>query len=158
MTTPRSRAIVSIVATLTFTLALGACARGSARLVSDGSPAVTSLPLAIRFDNDAREHVHIYLITEQRQWLLGRVEPGARTTLRIPDASLAASPRFVRLAVLTGEGVTLQASRDPRAALTVAQPVTDILSQRWSFAQGQLTSLGRVGPRVSAGRGKGSPF
>jgi hypothetical protein len=39
--------------------------------------------------------------------------------------------------------VTLQAARHPRAKLTIAQPAAAILSQRWKFAQGELTSLGR---------------
>jgi hypothetical protein len=108
--------------------------------------------LAIRFDNNAGEHVHVYLIGEQREWLLGRVEPGARATLQIPEASLAGSPGFVQLAVLTGKRVTLQAARDARATFTVAQPASAILSQRWTFAQGQLTSLWRRGARVDVGR------
>jgi hypothetical protein len=142
MTTPRSCAIVSRIAALSLTLALGACGGRQSRPTSEGLYPVTFLPLAIRFDNEAREHAHVYLVSEQRQWLLGRVEAGARAILRIPDASLSANPRFMQLAVITGNGVTLQAARDPRAALTVAQPVSSILSQRWSFAQGQLTSLG----------------
>jgi hypothetical protein len=158
MTTPRSRANVSIAAMLTVTLALAACGGGPSRLASGDPMSVARLPLVIRFDNDAREHVHIYLITEQRQFLLGRVEPGAKAALRIPDASLASSPRFVQLAVITGQGVTLNAARDPRAKLTVAQPVGDILSQQWSFTQGQLTSLGHTGPRASAGRRSGTVF
>ena len=78
--------------------------------------------------------------------------PGARATLRIPDASLDGSPGFVQLAVLTGERLTLQAARSPRATLTIAQPASALLSQRWMFAQGQLMSLGLGGARGDAGR------
>ena len=49
----------------------------------------------------------------------------------------------MRLAVLTGDRVTFQAARDPRATLTIAQPASAILSQRWKFSQGELTSLRR---------------
>ncbi|MGZ9245669.1 MAG: hypothetical protein ACXW61_07700 [Gemmatirosa sp.] len=96
--------------------------------------------------NDAREHVHVYLVDEQREWLLGRVEPGARANLRIPDASLASSPRFVRLAVLAGERLTQQAASDARTAITIAQPASALVSQRWTYshttAKAELTPLG----------------
>ena len=155
MTTPRTRAIVSLAATMTLTLGLAACARGPARPAVGGAAVAAAPPLAIRFDNDGRERVLVYLIGEQREWLLGRVEPGARATLRVPDASLAGQPGFVRLAVLTGERVTMQAARDARATIattTVAQPASTILSQRWTFAQGQLTSLRRPGAPAGLGR------
>jgi len=122
MTTPRTRAIVSFAAALTVTLGLGACARGPARAGLDRPARAADRPLAIRFDNEGREHVHVYLVGEEREWLLGRVEPGARATLRVPNASLAGNPSFVRLAVLTGDRVTLQAARAARVTLTIAQP------------------------------------
>ena len=139
MTTPRARATVSLAVMMAVTLALGACIRGPSRGTFDAPAA--EYPLAIRFDNDAREHVHVYLIAEQRQWLLGRVEPGARAMLLIPEASLVGSRGLVQLAVLTGERVTLQAAHDSRATFTIAQSASEIMSQRWRFTQGQLTSL-----------------
>jgi hypothetical protein len=149
MTTPRSRALVSIAAKVTLTLALVACVRAPSRAALDGPAPREGDRLTIRFDNNASEYVHVYLIGEQREWLLGRVEPGAIATLRIPAASLAESSRFVRLAVLQGERVTLQAARDPRATFTLPQPASAMLSQRWKFAQGQLTEvrLGDLAPR-----------
>jgi hypothetical protein len=69
------------------------------------------------------------------------VEPGAIAALKIPVDAIAASPAFVRLAVLTGERVTLDASRHPHVTLTIAQPVTAVLAQRWRFSEGELTSL-----------------
>jgi hypothetical protein len=110
--------------------------------------------LAIRFDNQANDHVHVYLVGVRRQWLLGRVEPGARATLRIPEAALAEDAGSMRLAVLAGERVTLRAAGEPRAAITIAEPVAAILSRRWTFSQtlanGQLTAL-PLG-RAEAGR------
>ena len=140
MTTPYRRAFVSTAATMIVALALGACVRQlpprpEVRSFSDDRA------LTFRFDNDGREHVHVYLIGVERQWLLGRVEPGGIATLRIPVDAIDASARFVRLAVLTGERVTLQASRDPRATLTIEQPVSAVLGQRWRFSEGKLTSL-----------------
>jgi hypothetical protein len=141
MPTLRRRALVSLVAAMTATLTLGACFQAAP--ARDGPSPTGDDPLAIRFDNGAREHVHVYLIGEKREWLLGRVEPGAIATLRIPEESLAGHAVFVRLAVIAGERLTLQAARNTRATLTLAQPMSAILSQQWSFAQGRLTSVRR---------------
>ena len=150
MTTPRSHTRVSRTA---LTLALAACAPAPARL-TDGAPApapapvaTAGAPLALRFDNEAHEHVHVYLVGERREWLLGRVEAGARTTLRIPAAALAENPGFVRLAVLAGARLTQQSVAEARTAVTIAQPASALASQRWAFSQvtaqprasGQLT-------------------
>ena len=146
MTAPCTRARRSIAVTVV-TLALGACTARTARPpIEPPRPDEARLleavePATIRFDNGAREHVHVYLVGEQREWLLGRIEPGARAVLRIPEASLAGNPAFVRLAVLAGGRQTAAAARDPRAAFTIPQPAATLLTQRWAFAQGQLTSL-----------------
>jgi hypothetical protein len=141
MTTQYRRALVSLTATLTLTLALG-CARQSSRTVVDGASRMNARPFTVRFENEAREYVHVYLIGETREWLLGRVEPGAVRALQIPDEALRNSA-FVRLAVLTGDRMTFQSARRSGATLTIAQPSSVILSQRWKFSQGQLTTLGR---------------
>ncbi len=147
MTTRHTGRIVSLAATMAVTLALGACVSGSSRPALDRPATLRGGPPIIRFENDAREYAHVYLIDgRQHQWLLGHVEPWSRTTLRVPPAALAASVGFVRLAVITGERMTPQAARNPRATFTVAQPASAILTQRYIFAHGQLTPmpLGRV--------------
>ena len=143
MTTPRLHALVSLASTIVLTLGLGACTGAPARAgLNDPSP-VEATSLAIRFDNQARDYVHVYLVGQRREWLLGRVAPGATAALRIPDDALEEETGFVRLAVVTGAHVTLQAARDPRAQMTMAQLATTLASQRWQIAQGQLTSLTR---------------
>ena len=151
MTTPRNRSRVSLAAALGLAVALGACASApplSADLAP--SPAAGS-QVAVRFDNGARDYVHVYLIGQKREWLLGRVEPGARASLHIPDEAMAEDAGSLRLAVLTGGRVTQRAASDPRAAITLAQPATELLSLRWTFSQGlaagQLTSLRLAGAR-----------
>jgi hypothetical protein len=131
------------------TAALGACAGAPARQTPKGWALAEAGPRAIRFDNDGRDYVHVYLVGERREWLLGRVEPGAIATLRIPAAALAEHSGLVQLAVIAGGRVTLRAARDPRAQLTVAQPASDIMSQQWKFVQGQLTSLALPGSRAA---------
>ena len=148
MTTSRTRALVSLAVTMTVTLALSACFRGASRPQLDDRVVRDGPSLAIRFDNDAREYVHVYLIGVKREWLLGRVEPGAVTRLRIPEESLAGGEGFVQLAVVTGGRVTMQAARDPRARLTVAQPASVLLTHRWKFVQGQLMPEKLGGPRI----------
>ena len=151
MTTPRLHALVSLASTIVLPLALGACAGAPARAAfSDPSP-VEATALAIRFDNQASDYVHVYLVGQRREWLLGRVAPGATTALRIPDGALSDETGFVRLAVVTGGHVTQQAARDPRAQITIAQPATMLASQRWRMAQGQLTSIALGGARADAG-------
>ena len=153
MTTPRTRAVVSLgvtttvfrMAALTMTaLALGACAGAPSRPAPEApapEDAVEWFPLSIRFDNDVRDYVHVYLVGDGRQWLLGRVEPGAIATLKIPDAAFGGKLRFVQLAVIPGDRLTPDAAHDRRAELTTLQPAVAILSQQWRFSQGELTSL-----------------
>jgi hypothetical protein len=140
MTTSSRRAFVSIVATIAITLALGACVHAPSHSVPELIATDPGQP-SIRFDNLGLERVDVYLIGGKREWLLGRVEPGATASLRIPEEAFADGSKFVRLAVLANEERTFQAARNPRAKLTIALPPSEILSQRWSFSQGQLTFL-----------------
>jgi hypothetical protein len=146
MTTPRTRVIVSpvvsAVVSIIVTNVLAACGGGRASLASDDPAAVVAAAVspAIAFDNDAREHVQVYLVSEQRQWYLGRVEPGARRTFRVPDEAVLTSPQRLQLAVMVGGPITPQVSGDRRAMFTIAQPATSLFSQDWSVAQGQLIS------------------
>jgi hypothetical protein len=143
MTTPRFRSPVSVAAALTLALTLAGCAGAPSRVASHGPAPAEQAPRTVRFDNEARDYVHVYLVGEKREWLLGRVEPGARATLRIPQDALAGNPRSMQLAVLTGERMTLRAAGAARTAFSIQQPATAILSQRWTFsttlANGQLT-------------------
>ena len=97
----------------------------------------TERPLAIRFDNEAQTYVDVYLIGEQREWRLGRVGPGALATLRIPEEAITATSGLVRLGVLANTLYSAQAARDPRTTFTIAQPVSQLLTQRWAFWQRQ---------------------
>jgi hypothetical protein len=142
MTTSSRRPFVSIAATIAITLALGACVHARSPQTPDGLISTATGPLAIRFDNLGLERVDVYLIGGKREWVLGRVEPGAIATLRIPEGAFSDGSKFVRLAVIANEPVTFQAARNPRAKLTIALPPSEILSQQWSFSQGELTYVG----------------
>ncbi len=123
------------------TLALGACASAPSRPLLDRPISTETGLLSIRFDNSSRETVDVYLIGTKREWMLGRLAPGRVASLRLPDEAFVEGSMMVRLAVLAGERVTLAAARDPRAVLTLAEPASAILSQRWTFSQGSLISL-----------------
>jgi hypothetical protein len=156
MTTPRTRSLVSLVAALTVTLALGGCASAPSRTAWDAPAPAGVPPFTVRFDNDARDYVHVYLVGAQRQWLLGRVEPGARATLRIPEEALAEDAGSMRLVALVGGRVTQRPASEARAVITLEQPAAAILSQRWTFSQttptGQLTPLPLARGRAEGGR------
>ena len=139
MITPAGRLTVSAIS-LAAMLALGACAGGPAPTTWNGAAAVTGQGATIRFVNEADTYVDVYLIGETRQWWLGRVAPGARATLHIRDEALTATSGYLRLAVLAGARLTVQAAREPRATLTIAQPGQSLLDQRWTFRQSQVTS------------------
>ena len=143
MTTPRTRVVVSLATTLSLTLAFGACVRNQPHPSPNGPATIERTPPAMRFDNTAREHVHVYLVSDERQWLLGRVEPGAWAMLRIPEEALGMSPRNVQLAVIVGGRIATQVARDPRATFTIAQPAAAILSLRWTITHGQLQATTR---------------
>jgi hypothetical protein len=149
MTTPRIRSLVSLAAALTFSLVLGGCVSAPSHVASSEPAPADELPRTVRFDNEAPDYVHVYLIAARQEWLLGRVAPGVRATLRIPEAALAEDAGLLSLAVIAGERVTLRAAREVGAATTIGQPAAEMLSQRWTFstltATGQLTSL-RLGP------------
>lgn len=150
MITPVSRLTVSAIS-LAATLALGACAGRPAPTTWDGTAAIAGQGATIRFVNEAETYVDVYLVGETRQWWLGRVAPGARTTLRIRDEALRATSGYLRLAVLAGAPLTVQAARDPRATLTIAQPGQSLLDQRWTFRQSQVTSPELFGAPVRLG-------
>ena len=134
MTTPRTRSLVSLAAALGLILAAGGCASAPARPASEGTVYADAAPL-IRFDNDSRDYVHVYLVGDRREWLLGRVAPAAHAMLRMPEEALTEETGRFRLAVLAGDRVTQRAAFDPRAASAIARPAGDLLAQRWTFSQ-----------------------
>ena len=155
MTTPRIRSLVSLATVLVVSLTIGGCASAPSRVTNDGLAPMEELSASIRFDNEGRDYVRVYLVALRQEWSLGRVAPGAKVTLRIPEAALAEDVGVVRLAVLPGDRVTLRAANENRAATMVALPAAEILAQRWTFSQitstDQLTSV-RLGSSRAGGR------
>lgn len=128
-------------------LGLGACTTHAGTIRGDAAP-VRGRPLSIRFMNEGRERIHVYLVGERREWLLGRVEPGAAAWLALPMRSLRGAEGNFRLAVLAGAPPSLQAGRDGRAVQSLVEPASAILDREWSFSQGRLVSLWPQGRRA----------
>jgi hypothetical protein len=95
----------------------------------------------MQFRNDAMVSVDVYLISAQFQWRLGRVPPGIRAVLRVPESAIESAMGVVRVAVIPGSQMSAQANRDPRVVFAIAQPVSAVLSQRWTFRQPAAAAL-----------------
>ena len=89
----------------------------------------------LQFDNQATAYVDVYLVGGQLQWRLGRVLPGMRTSLRVPESVVDWATTTVQLAVIPGSQMSAQVSRDPRATVAPAQTLSELLSQLWIFRQ-----------------------
>ena len=89
----------------------------------------------LQFDNEATVYVDVYLVGNPIQWRLGRVPAGMRAMLTVPESAVDWTTGFVQLAVIPGSHVSPEASRDPRAIMAIAQPVSEVLSQLWTFRQ-----------------------
>ena len=140
MTTSRPSTLVSLAAAATVLLALGGCVTPASRAGAGEGSAVAPSPRTVPFENSANDYVHVYLVSEQHQWFLGRVEQGARVDLQIPQASLSPDAGLMRLVVILGAQMTPKADRDRRASIAVAQPAVDLVRQRWTMSQGMLSS------------------
>jgi len=89
------------------------------------------------FENQATEYVDVYLAWRggPLQWRLGRVPPGLRAELRVPKSAIDGASGVVELAVIAGSPLSAEVRRDPRAVIAIAQPIQQVLSQRWTFRQ-----------------------
>ncbi len=139
MFTIPSRALVAPFVMLFGTATLQGCTSSAVR------PAPSELAReraeSLRFDNDGRDRVDVYLVGEKRSWRIGRLEPGQARWLRIPhDIPPNDLPRL-QLVVLANAEVTVAPMRDPRAVTTIRQPVFVLAGQRWAFAAGQLNGV-----------------
>ena len=91
----------------------------------------------LQFENQATTYVDVYLASRSGhlQWRLGRVPPGFRAELRVPQSAIDQASGFVELAVIAGSPLSAEVWRDPRAVIAIAQPISQVVSQRWTFRQ-----------------------
>jgi hypothetical protein len=91
----------------------------------------------LQFDNLATIYVDVYLacVSRELQWRLGRVLPGMRVRLRVPESVIDQRCGLVQVAVIPGSQMAAEAWLDPQAIIATAQPMSEVLSQRWTFRQ-----------------------
>ena len=142
MITRPVRFVVSGVALAVTTFA-SACASVPVRPADDTTIAVA--PVWLPFDNLGHDYVRVYLVSARRQWMLGRVEQGQRTKLRVPAEALAPEEGWLRLAVLAGGLASQRVLAEPGVAFGATQPLPALLAQKWTYSAaastGQLTAL-----------------
>lgn len=126
-------------------LGVGACARRQYAVTKAESPASAATRESetdvLQFDNQATVYVDVYLVGAPVQWRLGRVSPGMHAMLRVPSAALDWTAGAVQLAVIPGSQMSAEALRDPRAVISSAQLVSQVLGQRWTFRQSAGVAL-----------------
>ena len=135
MTTIHARALVALLSAFL----AGGCASSSKRI--EGAPFAREMRDGLRFDNNGRDRVDVYLVGEARSWRLGRLEPGQARWLSLPRDIPGSDLGRLQLAVIANAAQTVDPLRDPRAVLTLRQPVAVLTGTRWGFVQGQLTTL-----------------
>jgi hypothetical protein len=89
----------------------------------------------LQFDNEATVYADVYLVAGPIQWKLGRVPAGMRERLTVPESAIDWPTGFMQLVVISGSLMSAEASRDPRAIIANAQPISEVLAQRWTFHQ-----------------------
>lgn len=110
--------------------------RGASAQQSSSGLDVEDRATVLQFDNEATVYVDVYLVGgPQIQWRLGRVPAGMRETMNVPESAIDWTTGFVQLVVIPGSQMSPEAARDPRATVAIAQPVSEVLSQRWTFRQ-----------------------
>jgi hypothetical protein len=160
MRTQRNQSVVSVASVVSgigfaalfvTALGVGACVGRQHPLTqSERGESAESTPMtgepragALQFDNQAMVYVDVYLALPggALQWRLGRVAAGVRAELRIPQSAIDRTSGFVQLAVIPGSQLSADAWRDPRAVIAIPQPMSELLSQRWTFRQPAGTAL-----------------
>jgi hypothetical protein len=58
-----------------------------------------------------------------------------RATLRVPESVIDQTCGLIQVAVIPGSQTTAEAWLDPQAVIATAQPMSEVLSQRWTFRQ-----------------------
>lgn len=118
-------------------LALAGCSSAGVRMVEAAPSADTRNTL--RFDNQGRDRLDIYLIGETRSWKLGRLEPGQARWFALPGDIPPSDFSRLQLSVIANATATVDPRSDPRAITSLKQPVGTLISRRWGYTLGQLT-------------------
>lgn len=142
MIAAHTRALVALLGVLS----LGGCA--ASRMEVEGAQPAPLVGGALRFDNEGRDRVDVYLVGETRSWRIGRLEPGQARWLAVPRDIPGSDLGRLQLVVLANATTSIDPMRDPRAVMTIRQPLGALAGQRWGFAHGQLKTLPVTGAAI----------
>lgn len=117
---------------------LGACS--PSRSGHEEITPVSDIRQGIRFDNQGRDRVDVYLVGETRAWRIGRLDPGQARWLTVPSDIPTTDLARLQLAVVANASVLVDPRRDPSAITSLKQPVGSLMGQRWGYVFGQLTT------------------
>ncbi|MEO7966628.1 MAG: hypothetical protein ABIT38_22235, partial [Gemmatimonadaceae bacterium] len=109
-----------LVITLCGSLALGGCAGSNIR-TTELAPS-SAIQNALRFDNQGRDRLDVYLVGETRSWRIGRLEPGQARWLTLPADVPVADLSRLQLTVVANATMSVDPRLDPRAISTLKQP------------------------------------
>ena len=117
---------------------LAGCVTRSGRSEATRGVEAAARPV-ISASNEGSDWLDFYIIGDAREWYLGRVAAGGKARLPLPADLPRDGQGTLQLAVIAGAPRGVQARRDPRAVVTVQQPLRALLGQHWTFARRQLT-------------------
>jgi hypothetical protein len=92
----------------------------------------------ITFRNQSRDRIQVYLIGEREDWLLGRLESLESAEFRLPESAFRSTAQSIVLAVIPDWSRNLQPRRDPRATLSLKEPLMVLAGEEWIFVSGQF--------------------
>ncbi|HMC55110.1 MAG TPA: hypothetical protein VKH19_08080 [Gemmatimonadaceae bacterium] len=120
---------------------ISACARHP----DVGLPRQMGAPLGeIVFHNSSGNRIQVYLVADNAEWLLGRLEPYETARLRVPQPARAEERQMVSLVVIRGWSRALDARQRADAPRSLREVHQELVGQDWMFVNGQL-----AGPRVA---------
>ena len=93
---------------------------------------------SITFRNQSRDRIQVYLIGEKEDWLLGRLESLESAEFRLPESAFRSTAQSIVLAVIPDWSRNLQPRRDPRATLSLKEPLVALAGEEWIFVNGRF--------------------
>ena len=121
------------VIALAASLLSASCVRPAAHASGELAPKPT-----IVFRNQGRDRIKVYLVGENRVWLIGRLEPLETAHLALPEFGFVSTSQAVSVAVVPGWSANTLPGRDPGATFSIDELTDDLPGEEWIFVNGQL--------------------
>lgn len=92
----------------------------------------------ITFRNQGRDRIRVYLVSEKREWLIGRLEPLETAHLVLPEFGFVTASRAVSVAVVPGWFTHARPLRAPGATSSIDELTDNLPGEEWIFVDGQI--------------------